>query len=179
MNISRAQEIVDYWLGLPAKIRFARDAEFDNKLRQLYIQDISRALSGDYEHWLEDATATLAFILLLDQMNRNINRNSAKAFEGDAKALHAAHHAIDCEYDKQFNDEERVWFYMPYMHSERPEDQELSVSLFKGLTDSERYALIHRDVIRRFGRFPHRNRALGRTSTPEEIKFLENGGFSA
>ena len=178
MNISYAHQIVEYWLGLSQRQHFSKDAEFDGQLRQMYAQDVVNAIEGVYDHWLKDRRATLAIILLLDQISRNIHRDTVDAFKGDAKALEAARTAIDNQYDKQSKNAERVWFYMPFMHSEQLADQELSVALFTELDSNLKYAEEHRAIIHQFGRFPHRNSVLGRDSTPAEKAFLKQGGFS-
>lgn len=176
--MSRAQEIVDYWMGLKGHLQFAQNAEFDALLKTRFEQDVTRALDGTYKEWLTSGTGTLAFILLLDQINRNIYRGTEAAYQGDTEAVKAAHTAVELGYDEQASSQQRMWFYMPFMHSENMEDQERSVALCTAHGMSTGYARHHRDIIRRFGRFPHRNSILGRRSTPAEEQFIREGGFS-
>ena len=148
-----------------------------------------RARCGDAHHaaarrecdgWMASAEGALALVLLLDQMPRNIYRGSGHAFATDSLALHFAAQAIKAGFDAQAEPALRFFFYLPFEHSESLADQDRSMELFAGIGDAElmKYAKLHRDLIARFGRFPHRNAALGRESTREEIDYLASGGFS-
>ncbi len=124
----------------------------------------------------------LALVLLLDQFSRNIHRGDPLAFAGDARARAIAARGIARRFDLIRPPQERAFFYLPFMHSEDPADQRLSLRLYRARLSSPlhyRHAKEHADIVRRFGRFPHRNRVLGRKSTPEERQFLNAGGFSA
>ena len=133
---------------------------------------------GELDGWLRDADGALALVLLLDQIPRNIFRSSAHAFATDPLARLHAGAAIAAGFDAQVDPALRLFFYLPFEHSETLDDQDRSIALFKSLGPGAYldYAIIHRDVIARFGRFPHRNRALGRASTPDEQAWLNAGG---
>ena len=138
-------------------------------------------MAGRLDHWADTADGALALLILLDQMTRNIYRGTPEAFSADAKAVSIAEAALERGFDRAFPKDVRVFFYLPFEHSEDMSHQERCVDLCRrlGNTDFYHYALIHMDVIRRFGRFPHRNKILKRASTPEEIAYLDDGGFSA
>ncbi|HJT97705.1 MAG TPA: DUF924 family protein, partial [Rhodanobacteraceae bacterium] len=130
------------------------------------------------EHWLDNAEGALALVILLDQFPRNAFRKSAHMYATDPLARHYADRAIAAGFDRAVDPALRVFFYMPFEHSEGEADQERSVALCTAMGDANylSYATAHRDVIARFGRFPHRNRELGRVSTPEEQAWLDAGG---
>ncbi|QDG75471.1 DUF924 family protein [Labrenzia sp. PHM005] len=174
-------DVLDFWWEAGASKWFAKDDKFDAHCRDMFLPAIEAAQRGDLDSWTETPDGALAVILLLDQCTRNVFRGSGRAFEADSKAVEIARAAVERGFDRAFPKEARVFFYLPFEHSEDMADQELSVDLCKALGDMSyyHYALIHMDVIRRFGRFPHRNKVLGRQSTEAEIAFLENGGFSA
>ncbi|MEM1024775.1 MAG: DUF924 family protein [Myxococcota bacterium] len=169
---------------------YTKDPEFDAQLRQGWSELHARALGGGCREWCASIEGRLAYVVLLDQLGRNIFRDHPMAFAGDAKALDAALDAIDAGLDHLLTGHHRCTLYMPLMHSERLEIQEQCVVLFEALAhvlpESEKeyalmhhgYAVQHRDIIRRFGRFPHRNAILGRESTKEELDFLETPGSS-
>ena len=142
------------------------------------------AALGEYSDWIHSAEGALALVLLFDQFPRNLYRGTAHAFATDPLARSIAGPAIDREYHLEIEPPLRPFFYLPFMHSEDLADQDRSVALYEehdaetGDVDSLKFAVIHRDVIRRFGRFPHRNAAFGRESTPEERVFMVDGGFS-
>ena len=139
------------------------------------------AAAGRLDDWQSRPDGTLALLLLLDQFPRNLFRGDARAFSTDAQARRIAEQAIARGIDRLFEIPERGFFYMPLMHSEDLADQERCLALFRDAADPEgvKHAEIHADIIRRFGRFPHRNPALGRSTTEEERAFLEAGGFGA
>ncbi|MDN5698114.1 MAG: DUF924 domain-containing protein, partial [Rubrobacter sp.] len=143
-----------------------------------------RAAAGELEHWKSGPRECLALILLLDQVPRNIFREDARSYATDALAREAASHAVDSGFDSELAKVERWFVYLPFEHSETLEDQLRSVELFEALGDDEGsvnvtyYARRHLEIVERFGRFPHRNRVLGRESTPEEAEFLEEPGSS-
>ena len=137
------------------------------------LTDCATPEGGAFDHWAETPRGTLALIILLDQFSRNLHRNSPEAFAADGKAREIARTAIERGIDRMLGEVERMFVYLPFEHSEDLADQDQSVRLFTSLgEDMTRYAEDHRDVIRRFGRFPHRNAALGRTSTPDELAYL-------
>jgi uncharacterized protein (DUF924 family) len=142
---------------------------------------VDAALQAKLDHWREELRSTLALIVLLDQFTRNIFRDTARAFAGDAAAIALAERVVDAGLDRQFSLNERWFVYLPFEHAESLSLQERAVQLFKqlaadGLTEPLAWAIKHRDVVARFGRFPHRNALLGRVSSPEEEAFLREPG---
>ena len=190
--MSRAREILDFWFGKsdqtgygkPMKIWFSKEAEFDKEIRTWFFSDYQQAAFGYLDNWAELPQNCLALILLLDQFPRNMFRGTPDAFATDWQALSVAQQAIAKGYDKKFLPVQRWFFYLPFEHSENIEHQHTSVELFRQLTNCDDsssvidYAIRHRQVIERFGRFPHRNEILGRLSTPEEQEFLQGSGSS-
>ncbi|CTQ69783.1 DUF924 family protein [Roseibium alexandrii] len=174
-------DVLDFWWEAGAEKWFARDDGFDARCRDTFLATIKAAQQGGLDEWAETPSGALALILLLDQFTRNVFRGSAEAFAADSKAVAIAEAAVARGYDKAFPKSVRVFFYLPFEHAEDMSLQERAVDLCQPLGNMEfyHYALIHMDVIRRFGRFPHRNDVLGRASTEAEIAFLRAGGFSA
>lgn len=177
-------EVLDYWLGEVGRERwFSGNAELDADIQARFGVLWAAARDGGLEHWAEGAAGTLAYLILTDQMSRNMHRGRADAFATDPGALAAARRAIAEGWDMDAPEPERAFFYTPFHHSEDPLDQELCVSLMdeRLRKDPEMalYARAHQAVIARFGRFPARNAALGRPSTPEEVAFLAEGGYNA
>jgi uncharacterized protein (DUF924 family) len=147
--------------------------------RERFLGTHEAAARGELDAWLATPQGALALCILLDQFPRNAFRGSPRMFATDAKARDVARNALGQQFDRQVDDELRQFFVMPFMHSEDLADQHLCVRLSKELpTDTLRYAEMHRDIIERFGRFPHRNAALARETTVEEQRFLDDGGFS-
>ena len=164
---------------------FQKRGEFDTAIREHFMTIHQRGSWGELEHWRTTLLGALAYVILFDQFSRNMFRDSAAAFAFDTMALAAAHSAVASGFDAHLAPAMRMFFYLPFEHSENLVDQERSVILFQrlaeeepGLTDVLEYAKRHHDVIMRFGRFPHRNRLLGRLSTPEEAAFLRQSGSS-
>ncbi|MBD1546838.1 DUF924 family protein [Roseibium aggregatum] len=174
-------DVLDFWWQAGASKWFARDDNFDRKIRERFLTTIEAGQRGELDAWADTAHGALALILLLDQFTRNIFRNDRRAFEADALALSIAKESVARGYDKAFPKDVRAFFYFPFEHAEDMDAQQEGVDLFRKTDDRDfyLYALIHLDVIRRFGRFPHRNAVLGRETTPEEQAFLDDGGFSA
>jgi uncharacterized protein (DUF924 family) len=182
---ARVAALLDFWFGAPGTavydreraVWFERDADFDRDCGG-FLADHERALSGAYDHWLTERDANLALILLLDQLSRNLFRDSPRAYAGDAAARRAARNAIVRGFDRRLPPVRRRFAYMPFMHSEALADQQRSVALFATMQDdpdnseSLDSARRHCKIIARFGRFPHRNAILGRATTPEEASFL-------
>lgn len=169
------EEILRFWLvETPAEKRFVRDAALDRTITERFGAVREAAKRGGGLEWKADPRTTLAGIILFDQFSRNIFRDDAEAFATDAIARMLARHAIDRDWDRRMTKEERMFLYMPFMHSEDSADQALSVALFTMLGDPEPldYAVRHAERIREFRRFPHRNAALGRLSTPRELDLL-------
>ena len=169
-------DILSFWFEVISPEKwFTKSAEFDQQLREKFEPLILQALNGQLDRWVADSNGCLALILLLDQMTRNIYRDTPKAFAGDEIACALSLRATaDQTIERQESEAKRQFFLMPMMHSEDIAIQENSLPLFKKHT-AERtyvYAIRHRDIIAHFGRFPHRNAILGRPSTAEETEFL-------
>lgn len=173
-------EVVAFWRDAGAARWFARDDAFDAEFRRRFEAEHFVAARGEYEAWMESAEGALALLILLDQFPRNCFRGSAHSYATDGLARHYAHRAVEAGFDREIDSGLRLFFYLPFEHSEALADQDRSMELFGGIGDAElmKYAQLHRDLIERFGRFPHRNAALGRESTQEEIDYLASGGFS-
>ena len=187
------ESILDFWFGRPDSAEYGRartawftkDDAFDATIRERFGGAIERALRGELEAWADRPPTALAQILLLDQFTRNAFRGSARAFAGDARALAAASRMVGRRDDEALPPFMRGFVYLPFEHAEGLAMQDESVRLFARLAaeaaDQQSmldYAHRHRAVIERFGRFPHRNAALGRETTAEERAFLDGGGFS-
>ncbi|MEZ5824064.1 MAG: DUF924 family protein [Geminicoccaceae bacterium] len=157
---------------------FESTAAFDEACRELAVPLFDAALSGEFDGWAGTARGALALVILLDQMPRNVFRGTARAFAYDEKARAVSSAAVTAGMDRQLSPEEKIFLYLPFEHSEDLDDQRRSVELFTALGDAEalKYAVVHLEIIERFGRFPHRNAALGRTSTPQERDYLAGSG---
>ncbi|MTI43410.1 uncharacterized protein (DUF924 family) [Roseibium hamelinense] len=180
-SVATPLEVLDFWWQAGAEKWFAGGAKFDQECRDGFLPTIESAQRGDLNAWQEMPHGALALILVLDQLTRNVFRGSARAFEADARAFDVATHAVERGFDQAFPRDVRVFFYLPFEHAEDMAAQEKSVDLCRrlGIEQFYHYALIHMDVIRRFGRFPHRNEVLGRESTEQERAYLADHGFSA
>lgn len=191
-RISKVSQILEFWFGNPSdrdygksrQVWFAKDSEFDRQLQTQFLTDCELAAAGKLDSWKDSPASCLALIILLDQFPRNIFRSTPQAFATDDRALEIAKYAIDRGYDRQLLPVQRWFVYLPLEHSENLKDQNHCVLLFqqlKGDPDSEiaiASALHHREIIDRFGRFPHRNQILGRQTTQEEAEFLQQPGSS-
>ena len=170
-------ELIAFWCDAGAAKWFARDVAFDAEIRRRFEPAHHAAARGELDAWAATAQGALALILLLDQVPRNCFRDSAHAFATDPLARQRAARAIDRGDDQQVAESLRQFFLLPFEHAEDLVDQERSVELARTLGGEPlEYALAHREVIRQFGRFPHRNRALGRANTPAEQDWLDAGG---
>lgn len=174
-------EVISYWKSIGKDCWFKRDDEIDKTIRERFLPTYELAAAGKLGSWRSQAESSLALILLLDQFSRNMFRNDPRAFAADSIALDVADKAIDNGFHLEVDEELSQFFYMPFMHSESICDQDRCVELMHcyGNDGHVNYAIIHRKVIERFGRFPHRNPALDRQTTPAEQAFLDAGGFSA
>ena len=174
------EETVAFWRDAGPALWFNGGQAFDARCREALLELHSSAARAELSDWAQHAVGALALILLLDQIPRNVYRGSAHAYATDPLARAAARQSLDRGHDQEFELELRSFFYMPFMHSEAPEDQELCVSIFRKVPESTSasWAEHHCDIIRRFGRFPHRNALLGRKSTAEEEEWLAAGGFT-
>lgn len=177
-------DVVGFWLQAGPDKWFAKNDAFDEAIRLKFEPVHHAAARGEHDDWRGAPEGALALLILLDQFPRNLYRGSGHAFATDPLALSVAREAVAAGHDQAVEPALRPFFYLPFEHSEVPADQEHSVRLFEahdaatGDLSSLKWAVDHRDIIARFGRFPHRNRALGRNSTPEEQAFLDGGGFA-
>lgn len=194
------ERVLEFWFGAldargvasEAKSRawFEKNESFDREIEQRFGALHDELARGEKDEWLSSARGALAAVIVLDQLSRNMFRNTKRMFAFDPRALAIASTLVERGQDRKLAFSERIFVYMPFMHSERLEDQDRCVALFQALRDEHvgelrelcqynlGYAERHRDIIRRFGRFPHRNALLGRESTPEELEFLKQPGSS-
>ena len=184
--MTQPADILRFWFeDTDPKLHFVSTPEFDARIRRQFasvIEAEARRVKDGGHPWMETAEGGLALILLFDQFTRNVWRGSGKAFAFDAKAREIAQAMMDKGFDMELPEARRSFVYIPFMHSEDLADQEKTIELFatrmpEGNTNLH-HARMHRDVIAKFGRFPYRNDALGRTSTPDEIAYLEGGGYA-
>jgi len=175
-----ASEVVGFWRDAGPSKWFKRDAAFDAGFSRRFEQAHHAASRRELEGWLETGDGALALQILLDQFPRNHFRDSAHAYATDGLALHYAQRSIAAGVDQQVDPGLRVFMYLAFEHAEVLDQQNRAINLIEPLGNAEftRYAQLHRDIIVRFGRFPHRNPHLGRESTEAEREFLAQGGFS-
>jgi uncharacterized protein (DUF924 family) len=177
-KIARPEDVLAFWREAGPDRWFAKDEAFDAEIRDKFLSVYEAASVGQLDHWGATAEGALALVIVLDQFPRNMFRGSARTFAADARARAAANVALKRGYDQDVSEAERGFLFLPFMHSEELTDQERCVALYRAAGDANlSYAEEHRDIVRRFGRFPHRNAVLGRQSTPEEQAFLDAGGF--
>ena len=177
-------EVLDFWLAeVGAEGWYAGGDALDGEIRGRFAEVWQAALQGGLEHWVESPAGALAYIVICDQLSRNMHRGKADSFASDALARAAAVKAVANGWDLEVPEPERQFFYMPFNHSENPGDQAEWVRLTEERLPASPANLLHsrahQEVIRRFGRFPGRNAALGRADTPEEAAFLAEGGYGA
>ena len=177
-------EVLDFWLGEVGEDGwYAGGDELDATIRARFQELWQAARDGGLEHWVSGPAGALAYIVICDQLARNMHRGQAESFATDPLARAAARKAVEAGWDLEVPEPERQFFYMPFEHSEDAGDQDLCVALMKerlpGTEGMVLHAEAHREIIRRFGRFPGRNAALGRADTPEEAAFLAEGGYGA
>ena len=178
-NLPTARDVVDFWRSAGPDRWFAKNDAFDAEFGGRFLAAHEAAALGQLDHWANDAEGALALMVLLDQFPRNTWRGNARMLATDAKALAVARKAIEAGLDLKVDEALRRFFYLPFMHSESLADQERSVELNAALdANTQRFAVLHRDIIARFGRFPHRNKLLGRITSAEEQRFLDEGGFA-
>jgi uncharacterized protein (DUF924 family) len=179
MATASAHDVISFWRDAGYERWFKPDAGFDREVRDRFLATHEAAAASQLSDWEGSPEGALALLILLDQFPRNMFRGTPRAFATDAAAREVARRGLDRGYDKQVDPQMRSFFYLPFMHSEDVADQEHCLALYRALgsEDGIKYAEIHLDAIRRFGRFPHRNEILGRASTPEEVAYLDGGGF--
>ncbi|KZX66633.1 hypothetical protein A3712_17075 [Vibrio sp. HI00D65] len=175
------RDVLDFWFDeLTPKDWFTGGEYIDALIKERFSDLHQAAIQGELFEWRQTAQGRLAEIIVLDQFSRNLGRNSHAAFAADSMALALAQEAVVGGFDHQLNQQQKSFLYMPYMHSESLLIHEQAVELFSqtGLENNLDFEFKHKVIIERFGRYPHRNEVLGRTSTPEEIEFLQQPGSS-
>jgi len=174
-----AARVVSFWIEAGPALWFAKDAQFDARFRERFLHEHEAAARGELQHWMSTADGALALVLLLDQFPRNAFRGMPRMYDTDVQAREVARLAFAAGYDQGVAMELRKFFVLPFAHSEDLADQERSVALARHMgADDLAHAQHHRDIVLRFGRFPHRNAILGRESTPSEKEYLANGGYA-
>ena len=196
--MTTAETILTYWFGANCdgfvseneKLWWTKSDETDAYIRDTFGDDIARASAGEHDDWRNEPRSSLALVILLDQFSRNVHRNTGEAFAYDAKARQIVFDAVERGFDDKLRPVERSFLYMPLMHSESVADHARSIELFDRLRNdvpsehrekydgSHNYAVIHADIVKRFGRYPHRNELLGRETTDEEAAFLKEPNSS-
>ncbi len=169
-----------FWRAAGPEKWFTKNAAFDAEIATRFLQTYVAAAANQLSDWETSVDGALALVIVLDQFPRNMFRGSARAFAADALAREVADRAITRKLDQETKKAERSFFYLPFEHSEKLADQERCVALARAMGDADtlKWAELHADIIRRFGRFPHRNAALGRATTAAEQAFLDGGGFA-
>jgi len=172
--------ILAFWRDAGPDRWYSRDDAFDAEVRRRFFGLWQRAAAGEFSSWETSDDGALALVIVLDQFPRNMFRDDARTYASDRLAREVAHRAIDRGVDARIDPALREFLYLPFMHSEHLADQLRCIELSRaaGHTESLKWAEHHADIIRRFGRFPHRNRLLSRATTPDEQAFLDEGGFS-
>ncbi len=171
------QALIDFWFSAEvSKLWYNSTPAFDRQLRERYLDLWQQASQGELEHWQETALGSLALVILLDQFPLNMFRGSAQCYSSEARSREVARAAIERDFDRELTAEQSSFLYMPFMHSEDIEDQRLAIELFSqpGLESNLRFAKHHHGIVEKFGRFPHRNAALGRADTDAEIEYLNS-----
>jgi uncharacterized protein (DUF924 family) len=174
-NVTTAQTLLDFWFSpRVTKLWFNSTPAFDDELRERFADIYQAARRGELDEWEANAHGALGLVILFDQIPLNIFRKQPQSFATEAQAREVAARAIARGFDAELDDPQKAFLYMPYMHSEKLADQDISVELFSraGLRNNLRFAQHHREIVRRFGRFPHRNAILGRESSDEELAWL-------
>jgi uncharacterized protein (DUF924 family) len=175
---AEARQVIAFWKDAGPALWFAKDDDFDRLFRSKFLGTHEAAARGELAHWQSTPEGAFALLILLDQFPRNAFRGTPRMYATDASARKAANLALAAGYDRAFPVEMRKYFILPFAHSEDMADQERSVALARRTgSDDLMHAEHHRDIIKRFGRFPHRNAILGRETTAEERAYLDNGGY--
>ncbi|TMJ05547.1 MAG: DUF924 domain-containing protein [Alphaproteobacteria bacterium] len=177
-QIASPDTVLAFWGEAGYDKWFTRDDAFDAEVRGKFLSTYEAAAAGKLESWEATAEGALALCIVLDQFARNMFRGDARCYVADPLARQVANRALKRGYDQDVAEEMRGFFFLPFMHSEESVDQDRCVELYRAADHADlNYAERHRDIIRRFGRFPHRNPILGRTTTPEEQAYLDADGF--
>ena len=178
----RAINILDFWFVQSSpKEKFTRNQEFDNKIKEKFLDDYQKAIKNEYDYWQKEAEDCLALIILLDQFSRNLFRNNSKAFAMDNKARQIAKNAINKKYHEKLSNDQIIFIFLPLMHSEELNDQIYCNKLIdaylkdnKNYKEIKKFSKLHQDIISKFGRFPYRNKVLNRISTIKENQYLNS-----
>ncbi|MEM9215714.1 MAG: DUF924 family protein [Cyanobacteria bacterium P01_F01_bin.150] len=193
--LAEQKRILEFWFGVSnspnasyaarRRVWFGKDEAVDQQIHDLFYETYNHVIAEDCKTWQTSPEGCLSLILILDQFPRNMFRGQSKAYEADAQALKITQRALAQAFDRELLPVQRMFLYLPLEHSENRDHQAQAVTLFQALADEHQefkdtyvYALKHQAVIERFGRFPHRNKILDRSSTPEEIEFLKEPGSS-
>ena len=178
--IASPQAVLAFWRDAGSDKWFKKNDAFDQDIRRRFLETYEAAAAGTLGAWEATPDGVLALVIVLDQFPRNMFRGAARAFAADPLARAVADRALARGFDRAMAQTDRQFFYLPFEHSEMLADQDRCCDLFRATGDAElvKWAELHADIIRRFGRFPHRNAALGRTTTAEEQAFLDGGGFA-
>jgi uncharacterized protein (DUF924 family) len=178
--IASPDEVLAFWRAAGPQAWFTKNTAFDDDIRTRFLPTYEAAAAGMLADWEATPDHTLALLLVLDQFPRNMFRGNARSFAADPLARAVADSALARGVDHYFDGSERTFFYLPFEHSEDISDQQRCVALLRASGDADglKWAELHADIIRRFGRFPHRNAMLGRATTAEEQAFLDGGGFT-
>ncbi|MBM3529750.1 MAG: DUF924 domain-containing protein [Alphaproteobacteria bacterium] len=174
------EAVIRFWTEAGPDKWYKKDTAFDTDIRTRFLGTYEAGAAGRLADWERPAQGALALVIVLDQFPRNMFRGNARAFAADPLAREVAGRAIANGFDTATPLPLRQFFYLPYEHSEKLADQERAVELFRSTGNGElvKWAVLHLDIVRRFGRFPHRNAVLGRATTPDEQTFLDGGGFA-
>jgi uncharacterized protein (DUF924 family) len=176
---AEAVAVIDFWRQAGAGLWFAKDDAFDRRFRDRFLSGHEAAARGALSGWTATADGALALVLLLDQFPRNAFRGTPRMYAADALARAEASAAVAAGHDRAVQPELQMFFYLPFAHSEQLADQDRSVALVRRLGQPHlAHAERHRGIVRRFGRFPHRNPILGRVTTAEERYYLDEGGYA-
>jgi uncharacterized protein (DUF924 family) len=177
--IASPEAVLAFWRAAGPEQWFEKDTAFDEDIRARFLKTYEAAAAGNLPDWEQTAEGALALTIVLDQFPRNMFRGDARTYAADPQARAVAGRALERGFDQRMPLSERQFFYLPFEHSEAMADQERSCALCAATGDAEllKWAQLHADIIRRFGRFPHRNTMLGRATTLEEQAFLDGGGF--
>jgi uncharacterized protein (DUF924 family) len=177
--IASAESVLAFWRAAGPEKWFKKDTAFDESIRARFLKTYDAATAGMLSDWEQTAEGALALTIALDQFPRNMFRSDARTYAADPQARAVAERALDRGFDQKVPLFDRQFFYLPFEHSEAMADQERCCALFAATGDADllKWAQLHADIIRRFGRFPHRNAMLGRATTAEEQAFLDGGGF--
>lgn len=179
-DVVTPETVLAFWRAAGPDKWFSKNDAFDAEIRSRFLPTYEAAAAGKLASWEDKVESALALVIALDQFPRNMFRGDKRAFAADPLARQVADRALARGFDQQLPPAERTFFYLPFEHSENLADQERCLTLYRALGNAEnlKWAELHADIIRRFGRFPHRNAMLGRDTTAEEQTFLNGGGFS-